>query len=118
MSFHHGGTDESASCELVCVCVCVCVCAHQSICPWLTVYLDAQIGTQLGFLTEDPGGYLERGRLLTGLFQAGGMWEAKSRPEEVVMAELVRAASRQLHSESDRQVAGISHAAVQLLVSH
>ena len=98
--------------------LCVCVCAHQSICPWLTVYLDAQIGTQLGFLTEDPGGYLERGRLLTGLFQAGGMWEAKSRPEEVVMAELVRAASRQLHSESDRQVAGISHAAVQLLVSH
>lgn len=75
-------------------------------------------GTQLGFPTEDPGGYLERGRHSTGLFQVGGMWKAKSRPEEVVMAELVRAASRQLHSESERQVAGISHAALELLVSH
>ena len=28
------------SCELVCVCVGKC--AHQSICPWCTVYLDAQ----------------------------------------------------------------------------
>ena len=75
-------------------------------------------GTQLGVTTEDPGGYLERGRHLTGLFQAGGMWKAKSRPEEAVMAELLRAASRQVHSESDRQVAGISHAAWELLVSH
>ena len=107
-------------CVCVCVCVCMCVgkCAHQSICPSCTVYMDAQIGTQLGFLTEDPGGYLERGRLLTGLCQAGGMWEAKSRPEQVVMAELVRATSRQLHSERDRQVSGISYAATELPVSH
>ena len=114
MSFHLGALMTLPSCERVCVWVSV----HTSPfvlgapCIWM------HRGTQLGFPTEDAGGHLERGRHLTGLFQAGGMWKARSRPEEAVMAELVRAASRQAHSESDRQVAGISHAAWGLLVSH